>query len=805
MTHSPQQSVYSSRPVAEIDLAVTGMTCASCVSRVEKKLNKLPGVRAAVNLANEQAHVDIFSEGAQLSDEDFINQVKVAGYDGSVIRRANLTPSGKRDVQTDAAQASAAEENAELSHRARLASLTRSFWVSLALSIPIVGISMIPALQFPGWQWLVAALSLPVAFWAGAPFHISAAKSLRHGATTMDTLISLGTLAAMFYSLWALLWGGAGTIGYTMTMTGIHSMAHGGAPHLYFESAAMIVTFLLLGRRLELSSRRSAGDALRSLINLGASTARRTRRADGSVVDEVIPAAQLEVGDEFQVAPGEQIASDGVVVTGNSAVDASLLTGESVPVEVGPGAEVTGATVNAAGSLTVRASRVGADTTLAQMGRLLSRAQSGKAPVQALADRISAVFVPAIIAIATGTFAVRLALGNPLEAALTSAITVLVVACPCALGLATPTALMVGSGRAAKIGALIAGPQILESAHRVSAIVLDKTGTLTAGEMVLDGVAPANSQPGSEGQAEGTARSGSKSQGDPAEVEATRGEVLRIAAALEDHSEHPIARAIVRGAQKRGIFVPGHAEEIAEFSNEAGRGVSGKLGDSLIRAGSVRWMDELGVDTSRLADRLRDFAQTGASVVVVARDGIALGALAVRDTLRPEAREALEELTQAGLRPVLATGDNEETARAIAAEAGIADVRTGLLPDQKLQVVEELQAGGEAVAMVGDGVNDAAALAQADLSIAMGSGTDVAKAASNITIVNSDLRTVPAALRISRKTLRVIRENLLWAFGYNLIAVPAAVLGFILPGLAAAAMAGSSVIVVLNSLRLRRA
>ena len=579
-----------------------------------------------------------------------------------------------------------------------------------------------------------------------------------------------------------------------MRMTGIHGLGHADRPHLYFETAAMIVTFLLLGRWLEARSRRSAGDALRSLLALGAQEATRVRRADGTAVEEVVEAGSIEVGDEFLVRPGEKVATDGVVLDGASAVDASLLTGESVPVDVSAGTSVTGATVNTYGVLTVRATRVGEETTLAQMGRLLTEAQTGKAPVQRIADRISAVFVPAVIAIAAATFAVRLVLGNPLETALASAITVLVVACPCALGLATPTALLVGSGRASKLGALIKGPEILESAHAADTIILDKTGTITTGAM---GVA------------------------DVRLLDGDMDELVALAAGVERGSEHPVAKAIVGYARERSIA----PTPVVDAAAAAGHGISGRMDGRVVHAGSLTWLESLGV---RCRDESADAAdmaapegadgshglaataaaapsEAGASLVGVSLDGRLLGIFAVRDTLRTETPEAVAELKDLGLRPILVTGDNEATARAIAAQAGVDDVRAGVLPEGKLAVVEGLHAEGRTVAMVGDGVNDAAALAGADLSIAMGSGTDVAKAASDVTIVNSDVRTIGAALRISARTLRIIKENLVWAFGYNVIAIPLAVFGVIVPGLAAAAMASSSVIVVGNSLRLRKA
>ncbi|MBE6484590.1 MAG: heavy metal translocating P-type ATPase, partial [Actinomycetaceae bacterium] len=553
------------------------MTCASCVARVEKKLSKLPGVDAVVNLATEQAHIELGPQAAELSDAELVTTVENAGYGASVLRRTTVQEDGSRVAVSTGIDPEEVEAAAQRAANARVADLWRRFVVALILSIPIVAVSMVPALQFRGWQWAAGALSLIVAFWCGWPFHRAAFRAARHGSTTMDTLVSLGVLASMGWSLWALLWGGAGALGYTMRMTGIHGLAHSAMPHLYFESAAMIVTFLLIGRWLEARSRRSAGDALRSLLSLGADEATRVRRADGTAVNEVIPASELQPGDEFLVRPGEKIATDGVVIDGTSAVDASLLTGESVPVDVTSGNEVTGATMNTFGALTVRASRVGEDTTLAQMGRLLTEAQIGKAPVQRLADRISAVFVPAVIGIAFADLAVRLLLGNTFEMALTSAITVLVVACPCALGLATPTALLVGSGRASRLGALIKGPEILETAHSVDTILLDKTGTLTTGIMRVDDVV-AVGETATVGESDVTAglrasddaTAGAQTAHTSAATTAgtagrpltqdtgraprdSQSMILTLAASLESKSEHPIAAAITRTAAEEEL------------------------------------------------------------------------------------------------------------------------------------------------------------------------------------------------------------------------------------------------------------
>lgn len=756
--------------VAEIDLAVQGMTCASCVARVEKKLNKVPGVTAVVNLATERAHVTLSPEAQGVTDDELVATVTKAGYGATPIRRVSVGADGQRVAEGNTVDAGKVEEAAEAASKARVDDLWRRFVVSLILSIPIVGISMIQSLQFPGWQWVIGALSLVVAFWCGWPFHKAAFRAARYGSSTMDTLVSLGVLASMGWSLWALFFGGSGHIGYTMSMTGIHGLGHGQAPHLYFETAAMIVTFLLIGRWLEAKSRRSAGDALRELLALGADEAYLVRRADGTEVGATVDAASLQAGDVFRVRPGETVPTDGLVLEGESAIDASLVTGESVPVDVGPGHEVTGATLNTNGSLLVEATRVGEETTLAQMGRLLTEAQTGKAPVQRLADKISSVFVPTVIVIALVTFLARiLFFSNSVEMALASAITVLVVACPCALGLATPTALLVGSGQLSRKGALIKGADVLENAHDIDAMILDKTGTLTTGEMNVVG------EPDTE--------------------------VLAVAAGLESHSEHPIAKAIVRGADNRGIA----PAQVTNFSNHSGHGVSGTLDGETVRAGTLRWMRSEGVDVSSIEGELTAAAETGATAVVISKGTQPLGIVAVRDTIRPETKEAIAQIREYGITPYLVTGDNTATAKAVAAELGIDEVRAEVLPEGKVDVVAELQDKGLRVAMVGDGVNDAAALAKSDLSIAMGSGTDVAKAAADITIVNSDVRTIPTTLRISAQTLRVIKQNLMWAFGYNIIAIPLAVFGFIVPGIAAAAMAGSSVIVVLNSLRLRRA
>lgn len=596
----------------------------------------------------------------------------------------------------------------------------------------------------------------------------------------MDTLVSLGVLVSFGWSFWALCGGEAGHSGYQMHMRGIHSLAAAGTSHIYFESAAMIVTFLLFGRWLEAKSRRSAGDALQELLDLGVQHVFIVRRANGQAVNKVMPITQLKCGDLFRTRPGEKIATDGVVVEGNSAVDTSLLTGESLPLEVAPGAEVTGASLNTYGSLLVRAERVGADTVLAQMGKLLAEAQTGKSGVQRLADKISTVFVPAVLLLSLCTLLLRLfALQDPVGAALSSAIAVLVVACPCALGLATPTALLVGSGNAARAGILIKGADILENAHRIDTIIFDKTGTLTTGKMSVAGVLPLGEKP-------------------------EESYLLALAAGLEMHSEHPIAGAIKEFAQSKAI----RPLPITDFQAIPGKGISGQVSaDSTDKsnfacAGTLAWLETQGVDIADARALAKDLQERGSVAVAIAHGSKILGIIEVRDTLRKSAFTAISALKKQGMQVLLASGDSPAAVQTIGAELGI-KAHGGMLPATKLQLLQDLQAKGKKVAMVGDGINDAAALAAADLSIAMGSGTDVAKAAADITIVNSKVSAVPQAIAISRRTLRIIKENLFWAFGYNLLAIPLAAGGIIMPGLAAAAMASSSVIVVLNSLRLR--
>ncbi|QJC22623.1 cadmium-translocating P-type ATPase [Arcanobacterium buesumense] len=717
------------------------MTCASCSARVEKKLNKVDGVNAVVNLATERAHVEY---PPHLTEADLIATVEKAGYGASIIH--DQVPDNSDSI-------------------ARSADLRRRFIVSAILSIPIIFLSMIPAWQFAGWQWVITTLGIPVAFWGGWPFHKAAFAAGRHGASTMDTLVSIGVLTSMGWSLWALFFGGAGEIGYTMSMSGLLSLDAHGHTHIYVESAAMIVTFLLLGRWLESRSRRRAGDALRLLLSTGAPSAQLVQRADGSEADETIPAAELAVGDIFAVHTGQKIPTDGIVVSGTSAVDASLITGESTPIDVRDGDPVIGATILTNGSLRIRATRVGSDTTLAQMGKLLEQAQVGKAPIQRLADQIASVFVPGVLLIALATLLVRIfVFDNSLDMALSSAITVLVVACPCALGLATPTALLVGSGRLSQHGVLISGPEALENAHSLDAIALDKTGTLTTGELAIVDV-----------------------------VNHTTTDTLAILAGIEAHSNHPLARALVSGAQQRGV----EPATVTDVREEAGRGLSARLNGEQIYAGSFAWLRENQVPVPPLDEP--------GTIVACGSHNEFYGYAVLSDTIRTDAIEALTWLHEQGIEPMMITGDNLASATTIANQLGITTVHANVLPEDKYAIITQLHAQGKKVAMVGDGINDAAALAAADLSIAMGSGTDVAQASADVTIVESRINVIPKMLRIGHKTLRIIKENLAWAFGYNLIAIPLAVFGIIAPGLAAIAMASSSVIVVANSLRLRNA
>ncbi|RDV45117.1 heavy metal translocating P-type ATPase [Leifsonia sp. ku-ls] len=723
------------------------MTCASCAMRIEKKLNRLDGVSATVNYATEKARVLV---PAGMDAQTVIAEVEKAGY-------------------TAALPATAAEPGAEEADP-ELSALRTRLIVSAVLAAPVVVLAMVPALQFTSWQWLSLTLAAPVVVWGGWPFHRAAAVNARHGAATMDTLVSIGTLAAFAWSLYALFFGTAGMPGMTHPFSFVASPT-GAAGEIYLEVASGVTVFVLAGRYVEKRSKRRAGAALRALLDLGAKDVAVLR--DGR--EERLPVDHLAVGDLFVVRPGEKIATDGVVIEGTSAVDLSLLTGESAPVEVAVGDAVTGATVNAGGRIVVRATRVGADTRLAQMAKLVEDAQSGKAQVQRLADRISAVFVPIVLAIAVGTLAVWLLTGASPSAAFTAAVAVLIIACPCALGLATPTALLVGTGRGAQLGVLIKGPEVLESTRAVDTIVLDKTGTVTEGRMTLTAVLPAD--------------------GTDEDL------LLRLAGAVEHASEHPVARAVAAAAQERSGDLP--APE--SFANEAGRGVRGVVDGHLVLVGRpsllVEWSVELDpeLDARRAAEEA-----AGRTVVWVAWDGAARGLLVVADAVKPTSAAAVAELRALGLTPILLTGDNAAVARRVAEEVGIDEVIAEVLPKDKVDTVARLQAEGRVVAMVGDGVNDAAALAAADLGLAMGTGTDVAIEAADITLVRGDLRATADAIRLARRTLGIIKGNLFWAFAYNVAALPLAALGLLNPMIAGAAMAFSSVFVVGNSLRLRR-
>ncbi|MDU0347350.1 heavy metal translocating P-type ATPase [Actinomyces sp. MRS3W] len=881
-------------PVATVDLAVGGMTCASCVARVEKKLGKLDGVTASVNLATESARVTLT---APVTNEELVIAVARAGYTATVTGRTELatptdddadstpgagrpssgqgdddqgvdaqvadgqgtTAAGATPTDTPPLSAAAPEEpegrsathpnTQEFGHSQAMRAdyLRTRLIVSLMLSIPVMALSMIPAWQFTGWQWVLAALALPVATWGAWPFHQAAFRAIRHGAFTMDTLVSLGVIAATGWSLWALLLGGAGQLGMRMSME-LLPRAQGHQVHMYFESAAWVTTFLLAGRWAEARARYRSGDALRALLELGATQATRVTltspsgstdavdvldddgapRPDATRTEETVPIDALAAGELFTVRPGEKIATDGVVIEGHSAVDASMLTGESVPVEAGPGEAVTGGCVNTSGALLVRATAVGEGTTLARIGAMVVEAQAGKAPVQRLADRISGVFVPAVIALSLATLAVWLLLGHPAQHAFTAAVAVLVIACPCALGLATPTALLVGTGRAAQLGVVIKGPEVLESTRTLDTIVLDKTGTVTEGRMRLDtadGIITWDAETeGGVGQAlSATIRDPRTSDrscqphhafenlSHPApNLSGTQAATLALAGSVEAASEHPVARAIAQAAQEHLEQVPA----VQDFSNHEGRGVSGAVtldGTTYrVQVGRPTWLAEQGLDLpEQVTDAVASAEQTGATAVALAVDGVARAVLAVRDTVRDSSPAAIAQLRQLGIRPILLTGDNHRTAARVAQEVGIEpdDVRAEVLPGDKRDVIATLQAEGHVVGMVGDGINDAAALAQAGtrgLGFAMGSGTDVAIEAADITLVRADLDAAVTAIRISRDTLRIIKQNLFWAFAYNVAAIPLAALGLLNPMIAGAAMAASSVIVVTNSLRLRR-
>jgi Cu+-exporting ATPase len=735
--------------VTTIELAIGGMTCASCAARVEKKLNRMDGVTATVNYATEKARV---TYADSVTPAELVSTVEATGYTAALPEPPAAGPAG-----------SAEPEDPTRSLRQRLLA-------SIVLTVPVVLLAMVPAWQFDHWQWLSLTLAAPVVTWGAWPFHRAAWTNLRHGAATMDTLISLGVLAAFGWSLYALFLGGAGETGMTMPFTLVPSRGSG-AEEIYLEVAAGVTTFLLAGRYFEARAKRRSGAALRALLELGAKDVAVLR--NGAEVR--VPIGDLRTGDSFVLRPGEKLAADGVVVTGTSAIDASMLTGESVPVEVGPGDPVTGATVNAGGRLVVRATRVGADTQLAQMARLVADAQNGKAAVQRLADRVSAVFVPVVIALAVATLGFWLGNGASPELAFTAAVAVLIIACPCALGLATPTALLVGTGRGAQLGILIKGPEMLEQTRRVDTVVLDKTGTVTTGRMSLVDVIPA--------------------------AGVAVDDLLRLAGALEDASEHPIGRAVAEGARARlGAELPA----VTDFASTEGLGVAGTVEGRAVVAGRATWVAGEAVPPE-LAPAVQAAEAAGRTPIWVGWDRAVRGVLVVADTVKPTSAEAVRALRDLGLRPVLLTGDNARAAGAVAAEVGIApaDVVADVLPADKVDVVKRLQSEGRVVAMVGDGVNDAAALARADLGLAMGTGTDVAIEASDLTLVRGDLRAAADAIRLSRATLRTIKGNLFWAFAYNVAALPLAAAGLLNPMIAGAAMALSSVFVVTNSLRLR--
>ncbi|MFC8798717.1 heavy metal translocating P-type ATPase [Promicromonospora sp. NPDC057138] len=741
-------------PGTTVDLEIGGMTCASCAMRIEKKLNRLDGVTATVNYATEKAKVTA-PAGYDLTA--LVAEVEKTGYTA-------VLPAPKATPEDDGA--GSARDDAR---DAELRSLRDRLITSIVLAVPVIALAMVPALQFTYWQWASLALAAPVILWAAWPFHKAAWTNLRHGAATMDTLISLGVSAAFLWSLYALFLGTAGvpgmTHGFELTVA-----PSDGAGNIYLEVAAGVTMFVLAGRYFEKRSKRQAGAALRALLELGAKDVAVLRGG----AETRIPVEDLAVGDEFVVRPGEKIATDGVVVTGSSAVDASMLTGESVPVEVGVGDTVAGATVNAGGRLVVRATQVGEGTQLARIAQLVEDAQSGKAEIQRLADRVSGIFVPVVIAIAVATLGFWLGGGFPVTAGMTAAVAVLIIACPCALGLATPTALLVGTGRGAQLGILIKGPEVLESTRKVDTIVLDKTGTVTTGKMTLLDVV--------------------------ADDSTTREELLRLAGALEDASEHPVAQAIAKGATQQVGDLP----DPESFESIQGKGVQGVVDGHVVVVGResllADWSQYLPAD---LAEAKAQAEGEGKTVVAVGWDGQARGILVVADRIKPTSARAVAQLTALGLTPVLLTGDNRAVAEQVAAEVGITDVIAEVMPQDKADVIARLQAEGKVVAMVGDGVNDAPALAQADLGLAMGTGTDVAIEAADITLVRGDLSSAADAIRLSRRTLGTIKTNLFWAFGYNVAAIPLAALGLLNPMLAGAAMAFSSVFVVGNSLRLR--
>jgi Cu+-exporting ATPase len=748
MTTTADTPTAAEPDLAEVELLIGGMTCASCAARVEKKLNRMDGVSATVNYATEKARI---TYPATTPVADLVATVVRTGY------TAEEPAPPPEPTAGDETRQGTEDDDPELS------ALRRRLVVSVVLAAPVVLLAMVPALQFDNWQWLSLTLAAPVVVWGGLPFHRATWTNVRHGAATMDTLVSLGTLAAFGWSLWALFFGDAGMPGMRHGFDLTVSRADG-ASAIYLEAAAGVTAFLLLGRWLEARSKRRAGAALRALMELGAKDVAVLR--DGREVR--VPVSRLAVGDRFVVRPGEKIATDGTVTEGTSAVDASLLTGESVPVDVTVGDTVTGATVNAGGRLVVEATRVGADTQLARMAKLVEYAQSGKAEVQRLADRVSGVFVPVVMLIAVATFGGWLGATGDTVAAFTAAVAVLIIACPCALGLATPTALLVGTGRGAQLGILIKGPEVLESTRRVDTVVLDKTGTVTTGRMTLHEVYAAEG--------------------------ADEKQLLRLAGAVEHASEHPVARAVAAGAEEQAGALP----DVADFENVPGRGARGRVEGREVAVG--RLYDDLPDGVARAKDQAE---RDGRTAVVVGWDGVARGVVAVADTVKETSAEAVAELRRLGLTPVLLTGDNRRVAESVARSVGIDEVIAEVLPEEKVDAVRRLQAEGRTVAMVGDGVNDAAALATADLGLAMGTGTDAAIEAGDLTLVRGDLRVAADAIRLSRRTLATIKGNLVWAFGYNVAALPLAAAGLLNPMIAGAAMAFSSVFVVTNSLRLR--
>ncbi len=749
----------------EVLLDIEGMTCASCVARVEKRLGRVDGARATVNLATESARV---TGPAGLDPQHLVNAVREAGYDA----RVRTKPAAARvHDHADAEHGEHAGHQHDVEDRPGVTSLRTRLIVSAALALPVVVLGMVPAWQFPGWQWVSLVLTTPVVLWGGWPFHRAAFAAGRHGAMTMDTLITLGTGAAYLWSVWALVFGTAGRIGMTHELV-LFGPIHDSSSLVYFEVASAVTVFLLLGRFIEQRSKRRAGAALRSLLELGAKD---VELQDGHRV----PIEALHAGDVFVVRPGEKVATDGAVTSGHASVDQSMITGESVPVDVAEGDTVTGGTIAVDGRLLVRATSVGEDTRLAHMARLVENAQAGKSRVQRLADRISGVFVPIVIGLSLLTLAGWILAGQPVAAGFTAAVAVLIIACPCALGLATPIAILVGTGRGAQLGILITGPEALEGAEKIDTVVLDKTGTLTSGQMALSGITVAPSLPG--------------------EPIITDAEVLRLVGSLEQASEHPIARAIAAAAA-------GDRAEVTDFAGHAGRGVTGTVDGHHVFAGRTAFArEQVGDVPAVLARALADAEESGATPVIAGWDGRARAILTVADTVRPESADVIARLRQMGLRVVLLTGDNAGAARTVADAVGIDEVIAGVLPEEKVAEIERLRAAGRRVAMVGDGVNDAAALATADLGIAMGAGTDAAMHASDITLAGAGLAPVVTALQLSRRTMRVIRGNLFWAFAYNVAALPLAALGLLNPMIAGAAMAFSSVFVVLNSLRLRRA